>query len=159
MKIFSKIIFAASLMATAMATPATAQDAAVELKGDVKAVKTMTDDSGNTSTELVAPEVIVPGDRLMFITSYRNTSAEPAENFVVTNPLPSAVRLAPDADAGLTVSVDGGATWGKLSALTVTDEDGAARAADHADVTHIRWMLASVAPGAAGDLQYPAIIR
>lgn len=159
MNIFSKVALAASLIIGAAATPLAAQEQAVELKGDVKAVKTVTDANGNTSTELVAPEIIIPGDRLLFTTSYRNTSDEPAENFVVTNPLPAAVRLAPDADADLTVSVDGGANFAKLASLTITGEDGASRPADHADVTHIRWTLASVAPGAAGELQYPAIIR
>ena len=122
-------------------------------------MKTVTDADGNQSTELVEPDVIVPGDRLIFGTSYANNGAEEATNFVITNAVPAAVRLAPDASAELTVSVDGGESWDKLSALTVTGEDGAARAATGEDVTHIRWTLASIAPGASGRVEYPAIIR
>jgi len=78
---------------------------------------------------------------------------------VVTNPLPAAVRLAPDADADLVVSVDGGESWGMLANLSVTEDDGSIRPAQHADVTHVRWTLALVRPGESGRLEYPAIIR
>ena len=131
----------------------------VTLDGNVMAVETSVDDAGNTVTRLVEPGVIVPGDRLVFGTDYANNGAETVENFVITNAVPSAVRLAGDADADLTVSVDGGQTWGALSALTVTGDDGSQRAARHDDVTHIRWTLASVAPGEKGRVEYPAIIR
>ncbi len=158
MKLLGKIC--AALMVIAIpAAPAFAQDNAIELSGDVMAVKSSTDAAGNETTELVEPTVIVPGDRLIFGTDYTNSSDETVTNFVVTNPLPSAVALAVDADSALIVSVDGGQNWGVLSALTVSSEDGASRSAQHADVTHVRWTLASVAPGESGRLEYPAIIR
>lgn len=150
--------------ATAFALPAmplVAQNAPspVVLLGDVKAVKTVAGPDGKERTELVEPNTIVPGDRLIFGTDYANKGSEPVTNFTVTNPLPGAVRLAPDADPALTVSVDGGKTWGMLGALTVKNADGLTRPATQADVTHVRWVLASIAPGASGRLTYPAIIR
>lgn len=161
MKLFNKIlvIALAALTGAATVSAANAQGQAIALVGDVKLVKVNLDDGGETTTELVEPDTIVPGDKLIFTTAYNNTSNEPVTNFVVTNPLPEAVRLAGDADAGLTVSVDNGTNWGKIADLSVTEEDGKARAATHADVTHIRWTLATVAPGEAGQLEYPAIIR
>ena len=161
MKLFSNLIAATLLAGAAMASvaPASAQEQAMVLEGEVKVEKTVTDATGATSVELVEPDTIVPGDKLLFSTVYTNNSAEAVENFVVTNPIPAAVTLAPDADADLPVSVDGGATWGKLTELTVEAEDGTRRAAQHADVTHIRWTLASVSPGESGRLEYPAIIR
>lgn len=131
----------------------------VTLSGDVMAVETSVDADGNETTQLVEPDVIVPGDRLIFGTDYANSGVEPVANFVVTNPLPAAVRLAGDADPELFVSVDGGETWGALSALKVVAQDGTERSATHADVTHVRWTLASIAPGESGRLEYPAIIR
>ena len=98
-------------------------------------------------------------DRLIFGTDYANNGDEAVENFVITNAVPSAVRVAGDADPDLTVSVDGGQSWGSLSALSVASEDGSSRPARYDDVTHIRWTLASVAPGEAGRVEYPAIIR
>ncbi|MEQ5787432.1 hypothetical protein J3454_05945 [Erythrobacter sp. NFXS35] len=159
-----KKLMLAMVAATALATPAmplAAQTATspVSLSGDVKAVKVVNDADGKERTELVEPGTIIPGDRLIFGTDYANTGAEAVTNFTVTNPLPAAVRLSPDADPALEVSVDGGKTWGGLGALTVTGSDGAARPATHADVTHVRWVLESIAPGATGRLTYPAIIR
>ncbi len=160
MRNFAKI--AASLAAIALAVgPVQAQQpvSPVTLAGDVKAVKVITNPDGSERTELVAPGTIVPGDRLIFGTDYANNGAEAVTNFNVTNPLPSAVRLAPDADPALTVSVDGGKSWGKLAELQVAAPDGTMRAATHEDVTHVRWVLASIAPGEKGRLTYPAIIR
>jgi len=152
------VAFGAALMLPL--TPLAAQSASpISLSGDVKAVKITTAADGSERTELVEPDTIVPGDRLVFGTDYANNGAEPVTNFTVTNPLPAAVRLASDADPALSVSVDGGKTWGALAALTVATSDGTTRPATHADVTHVRWVLASIAPGAKGRLAYPAIIR
>jgi uncharacterized repeat protein (TIGR01451 family) len=156
-KFTAAIILTASVIAGA--APTWAQEQAIALKGDVKLEKVLIDDGGEPSVQLVEPETIVPGDKLIFGTDYSNNSAEPVTNFVVTNPVPSAVRLAPTAPAELTVSVDGGATWGQLATLSVEQADGTSRQAQHADVTHIRWTLAAVAPGEKGRLEYPAIIR
>ena len=159
MRICMNFVIPASILASALAGPALAQGQPIALTGDVKVVRLVTGEDGQTRTELSAPTTTVPGDRLLFGTSYANSGAEPVERFVMTNPLPSAVRLAPDADPALTVSVDGGRSWGRLDELTVTATDGALRAAEAGDVTHIRWTLAVVNPGESGRLEYPAIIR
>jgi len=161
MKTFNKALTALLLFGSATFAPAAlAQGASpVSLSGDVKAVQTSLDASGKEIIELVEPGTIVPGDRLIFGTDYANTGSEAVKNFVVTNPLPSAVRLAGDAAADLVVSVDGGETWGALSALSVANADGSQRSATHADVTHVRWTLESIAPGESGRLEYPAVIR
>lgn len=158
MKILHKLAAAISI-SLALPAAAFAQDGAIALSGDVMVEKTVTDEAGETKTVREAPGTIIPGDRLVFGTDYVNNSAEVVENFVVTNPLPSAVRLAPEADADLTVSVDGGNAWGLLSDLAVAGEDGADRPATHSDVTHVRWTLAAVQPGEEGRLEYPGIIR
>lgn len=162
MKIINKIALAVSAMAIVLpATALVAQNAAspVALKGDVLAEKIITAPDGSETREMVAPTTIVPGDRLIFGTDYANSGSDAVANFIVTNPLPAAVRLAPDADPALDVSVDGGKTWGALAALGIANPDGTTRPAIHADVTHVRWVLASIAPGSTGRLTYPAIIR
>lgn len=158
MNYFTKLLIAAMAF-TGLSQPAFAQEQPITLSGDVKLVKVEQVEGGEDKVTLVAPEVIVPGDRLLFTTDYSNSGAEVVTDFVVTNPVPAAVRLAPDADADLSVSVNGGADWGPLAELSVTEEDGNTRPAQHADVTHIRWVLASVQPGETGRLEYPAIIR
>ena len=157
-KLFRNAAVAMSAMMLATA-PALAQQDAVELTGGVELEQIVEAEDGTTTTVRVAPETIVPGDRLIFSTDYANNGAETVTDFVVTNPLPSAVRLAPDADDNLVVSVDGGQQWGTLDTLRVTGEDDNVRAASHEDVTHIRWTLAELGAGASGSLEFPAIIR
>lgn len=158
MKLY-KLFFASVLALSLVSGPAAAQEKPISLKGDVQLEKTIVEEDGGSRIELVEPDVIVPGDRLVFGTDYRNNGSEAVVNFVVTNPLPDAVRLAPDADADLIVSADGGSSWGTLADLTITEEDGSVRPAQQADVTHVRWTLALVEPGESGRLVYPAIIR
>ena len=150
---FASVAIFAAVPATAFAAPG-----AVVLKGDVK-VETTVVEKGVEKTVLATPKVVVPGNRLLFSTSYRNESAAPVQNFVVTNPVPEGIAVAAPDAASLTVSVDGGKTWGKLAALAVKDAKGVARPAQAADVTHVRWTLATIAPGAAGAVAYHAVVK
>lgn len=150
----------AGLMAVLVASPAMALAAAgaVSLDSTIKLDKLVTD-KGQVHHEFVAPEKVVPGNHLVFLTSYRNSGDKPVDNFVVTNPVPSAVMLE-SADSGrFDVSIDGGKTWGKLSQLTVAKPGAAPRAAQGSDVTHVRWVIASIAPGETGTLEYHAVVR
>jgi uncharacterized repeat protein (TIGR01451 family) len=130
----------------------------IELIGDVKVDKVVIE-NGKENHVFSGPSVVVPGDQLVFSTSYRNTGKQPVNDFEVTNPLPASVMLSPEGADVHTVSVDGGKTWGKLSGLTVSDGQGGKRPATASDVTHLRWTLAAIAPGATGKLTYHAIVR
>lgn len=147
------VAMAGPALAAAQSTPSP-----VSLKGDVMLEKTVTE-NGASKVQLVEPKVVIPGDHLLFTTRYHNDGAQPVTNFVVTNPLPSAVALASDGAQGTEVSVDGGKTWGQLGALKVTSAEGAPRAATAADVTHVRWTIPTIAPGASGEVQYHGIVR
>lgn len=131
---------------------------AVELHGEVKLVRVVIED-GKERQVLAEPKVVVPGDRLVFSTRYHNAGAAPVGNFELTNPLPAAVMLDPAEPASGEVSVDGGKEWGRLGALTVPNGTGGTRPATAADVTHLRWKLPTLAPGATGTLTYHAVVR
>lgn len=135
--------------------PAMAQDS-VSLNGDVKVVR-MVESNGATEQKLEEPTSVLPGDRLVFTTSYRNNSAEEVTDFVITNPLPGAVQLAEDGT--FNVSVDGGANFAPLAELTVADGEAGERAATVSDVTHVRWTLARLAAGEDGQVTYFAVVR
>ena len=154
----SVVFFITSAMIAAVPAGASAAAGAVVLKGDVK-IETTVVDKGVEKTVLATPKIVVPGNRLLFSTSYRNESAAPVQNFVVTNPVPAGIAVAAPDAASLTVSVDGGKTWGKLAALVVKDTKGAARPAQAGDVTHVRWTLATIAPGTGGAVAYHAIVK
>lgn len=147
------VAMAGPALAAAQSTPSP-----VTLKGDVMLEKTVTE-NGVSKVQLVEPKVVIPGDRLLFTTRYHNDGAQPVTNFVVTNPLPSAVALSSEAAPGTEVSVDGGKTWGQLATLKVAAAQGGERAASASDVTHVRWTIPSIAPGASGEVQYHGIVR
>lgn len=164
MKIVHGILFA--LAATGVlgvsSGTALAQDtvqagaAQVELVGDVKVERRQVVD-GVEQTVLSDAVEVVPGDSLVFTTRYRNTTGAIVDDFVITNPLPAAVMLAADGD--FEVSVDGGASYGALAAMTTVDAAGAARPAGTGDVTHLRWVLPQLAPDAAGAVEYRGTVR
>lgn len=151
----------ALIFAVAIATPAAAQTSnAVSLNSDVLVERTSTDAQGRQQVTLEEPGVVVPGDKLVFVLRYRNNGATPAGDFVVTNPLPTAVAFEGAGDERAQVSVDGGRNWGALSALNVSNADGTSRPAAARDVTHIRWAFAQPIPaGEAGRLMFRGIVR
>ncbi|WP_283419322.1 MULTISPECIES: hypothetical protein [unclassified Sphingopyxis] len=147
------------LLATLAPAPAFAANQ-VALDNNVFVERVSTDASGKQRVLLEEPKVVVPGDRLVFVLNYRNAGGEPADKFVITNPMPSAVRFAGAADASPIVSVDGGKAWGPLDTLSVIQPDGTRRPAQPADVTHIRWAFQKPIPaGGTGKLMFRGVVK
>ena len=155
-----RILASAALSIAALAGSAGTAFAAdaVSLTSDMKVDRVVVT-NGVKRHALVPATKVVPGDMLVFTTLYHNNTDKPVVKFVVVNPIPGAVRLADDGFGTFDVSVDGGKSWGKLAALTVTDGKGGQRAAQASDVTHLRWIVATIAPGAGGSLEYHGVVR
>ena len=132
----------------------------VALDNNVFVERVSTDAQGKQRILLEEPKVVVPGDRLVFVLNYRNAGAQPADKFVITNPMPSAVRFADAGDTRPLVSVDGGKQWGLLADLSVPMIDGTHRAAQPADVTHVRWAFQKPIPvGGTGKLMFRGVVK
>jgi uncharacterized repeat protein (TIGR01451 family) len=142
------------------ATAATAAPNDVTLNNAVFVEHVRVDAQGRRTVALDPPQVVTPGDHLVFVLTYRNGGAQPATGFAVTNPIPPAVAFERSDDANAVVSVDGGRTWGALAALTVAQPDGSRRPAVAADVTHVRWAFSQPIPaGAEGRLSFRGIVK
>jgi uncharacterized repeat protein (TIGR01451 family) len=116
---------------------------------------------GTTRIALVKPSKVTPGDKVIFVLSYRNTGAQPLANVVLDNPLPRqiAYRSANPGSPAPDVSVDG-KTFGSLATLRVRSLDGSTRAAGPNDVTSVRWRLASpLAAGSQGQFAFQAVLK
>lgn len=158
-----KFIAAGALAVAFLAQPAVAAGT-VELAVKSLQEVQVTDKNGKVTKKSVPVSKVVPGDEVIYVISYANKGKQPADNVVITNPVPEPVafRAGTSAAAGATdtVSVDGGKTFGKLEALTVTGADGKPRAATGADVTHVQWKLnAPVKAGASGSVSYRVVIE
>lgn len=155
LKLLTLTLPLAALPAAAFAAPA-AQP--IELSGEVRIVAVELVD-GQPREVLRAPKVVVPGDRLVFHTAYRNAGGAPVRDFVVTNPVPAGVTVSGEGPALELVSIDGGKSWNRLAALSVTAADGSRRPAMPGDITHLRWSMREIPPGGEGRLTYHAIVR
>ncbi|MES2754011.1 MAG: hypothetical protein V4659_05040 [Pseudomonadota bacterium] len=111
---------------------------------------------GSTRVTLVSAARAVPGDRVIVRVAYRNTGPAPIAGLVIANPVPPGLVYrgpAPGSPAA-ELSADG-SRFGPLARLTV-----AGRAAAPADITHVRWRLASpVAPGSGGQFAFQAVLK
>lgn len=143
-----------------VAVPAAAQSGRqVQLEGYVKRETVVIDERGERRIALVDPVTVVPGDRLVMGTRYSNAGDSVIENVVVSNPVPAPVRVAAVADPAQTVSVDGGKTFGPFADRTVRAADGTDRPAVPEDITHFRWTIPAVAPGASGAVEFLVTVR
>ena len=152
----NKVLAAILLTVCAVPAAAAAQERPIKLQSDVKLVRQA---QQGAAPELVAPEGVVPGDTLVFTTSYRNEGASAVNDFVIVNPVPADLVLTDEAAAATEVSIDGGKQWGRLADLSIVEEDGEKRPATINDITHMRWVYANIAPSANGEVKFSARVR
>ena len=85
----------------ALAAPAAALAAdEVRLTSEVFVERNVPQPDGTVRKVREAPNVVTPGDTLIFILSYRNEGAAAATGFVVTNPMPEFGRLCRQREPG-----------------------------------------------------------
>ena len=151
---------ALAMALAAAAVQAAAQPARqVQLEAYVKRESVTIDARGARRVALVDPVTVVPGDRLVMGTRYSNAGSSVIENVVVSNPVPPPVRVAEVADPAQIVSVDGGKTFGPFADQTVRTADGTDRPATPDEITHLRWTIPAVAPGASGAVEFLVTVR
>ncbi len=153
MKTFFALSLAAAGVSAQAATP-------LQLSSDVFVEREIVRADGSRTVVLEKPNLVLPGDNLVFVVKYRNVGSATASNFVVTNPLPAAVAFNGTSDGLEVVSIDGGRSWGVLSVLRVKQANDTVRAAERRDVTHIKWNLNQpLTAGAEGKLIFRGIVK
>ncbi|MEO9635175.1 MAG: hypothetical protein ABJ360_03365 [Roseobacter sp.] len=148
-------------IAIALVMPGTALAAnSVSLSSEVFVERKVAKPNGTTAVVLEQPKTVIPGDNLVFVVNYKNVGSTPATDFSVTNPLPKAIAFNGTADGTEIVSVDGGKSWGALSALTYSSDDGNVRPALMADVTHVKWKFnRTLSVGSGGKLIFRGTVK
>lgn len=154
------IIGSAALAASFFSAVAAYAATPLQLSSDVFVERQIERGDGTKTVVLEKPNMVTPGDNLVFVLKYKNVGNSTASNFVVTNPLPSAVMFNGTSDGLEVVSIDGGKSWGFLNNLRVSKADGTARPAQRSDVTHIKWNLNQpLTAGAEGKLIFRGVVK
>lgn len=159
---FKSLLSIIAIVSMATSGAALAQGKPISLNSKVMLERTSTLDASDgvvAPVKLVEAEGVVPGDTLVFSTAYRNGGSDPVLDVVIVNPVPANVRLSEKSASTSEVSIDGGNSWGMLSALSLADTDGNERRAGAADVTHLRWTISRLAPNETGVATYRATVR
>lgn len=114
---------------------------------------------GSTSIKLEPAASIAPGGVVVYEIKYRNNGTEAATNVAVNNPVPAELVFLEASVAPSAVSVDGGERFGALAELTVAGDNGAPRPAQPADITNLRWTVATLEPGSSGQISFRARVK
>jgi uncharacterized repeat protein (TIGR01451 family) len=130
---------------------------------------------GKRVARLVPAQVLRQGQEIYYTVRIRNTAAVPAENVEVVQRIPQNTSYVAGSAAGpgaqISVSADGGVTFGRegevmftdLSAVAlmqsnVLDRSALTRPATARDYTHLRWRLRNpLAPGAVALARFRAV--
>ncbi|RVU85727.1 DUF11 domain-containing protein [Leucothrix sargassi] len=143
MKILKKFIHVSALAAALSVAGVSFAAAPIELSSTVQELISVVDEQGKTQFKAVAADAVVPGDRILYTTTFKNNSDKASDKIVITNPIPKNTRYLNGTAKGehsvITFSVDNGKSWGTPQSLKVTQKDGTARAAEASDYTNIRW--------------------
>ena len=139
-------------------------DGAISIQTSAEVEVVETDANGETSTRLEPASKVVPGDVVIYTLTFSNNGSEPADNVVISNPVPrhmayvGGTAFGPGAD--ISFSVDAGQSWGAPDELNIALADGGERPAVPDDYTDSRWVLRNaLQPGAQGFARFRARLQ
>jgi len=141
----------------------TAEPGSIELRSQAEVEVEVTNDKGEKEIKRVGAEEakVYPGDEVIFTTHYRNIGKKPADNVVITNPVPKHMTYVGESAEGkgtrIIFSIDGGKKYDIPSNLKVKTLDGKERVAAPAEYTHMRWIFnQDLKKGEAGSVSFRA---
>ena len=153
-----------ALAFTLLSGAAQANNKPVTITSQVNEIVKQLDDQGQPQLVVIAPDSIVPGDRILYTTRFHNNGVQPSDNITITNPIPQQVSYLEGSARGehcdIVFSADGGKSWGQPAQLKVQMADGQWRAAQASEYTHIRWQYQSVLPAKqSSEISYQAHLK
>jgi uncharacterized repeat protein (TIGR01451 family) len=162
----ARIIISMMFTLLLLPTAVRAQQQSIELKSvaEVEVVTTNAQGSKEVNRIDASKSKVVPGDIVIFTTTYTNVGKKPAEQVVITNPVPEHMNYVDLSAEGkgtkIDFSVDKGKNYGDPDKLTLTDAQGMKRKAGPADYTDIRWTLIKPLPtGGTGSVSFRAKLQ
>ena len=159
-KIMGKHLFAIAVAIALLLMSASAwSQGTLDVQTTVQKETVTVNDDGEQVKTLVPAESVIPGERVVYTITFRNTGDEPADDVVISNPISENLTYVPGSAFGpgmaLQFSVDG-ITFAAADELTV-EEDGESRPAKPEEYRHIRWVMQNdLVAGAQGTVRFSA---
>ncbi|MDF3029948.1 MAG: hypothetical protein K0R03_506 [Moraxellaceae bacterium] len=156
-------LFAAILMLPLLSGLASAKE---KLELNITAEKEVTVTEGSKKVvKRVPADRFAPGEVIIYTLNYKNVGDAKATGVTLDNPLPAGTRYVAESATGvnsqISFTVDGKA-YAKAAELsierTVAGKKEKTRATP-ADYTGIRWVIAEVKPGQAGQVAFRAQVQ
>jgi len=120
-------------------------------------------DDGTETVRREKADTVVPGESIVYSINYYNDLDRSAENVVLVMPIPAEISFTEgSADfegAQTTFSADGGQTFSSREDVTVELDDESTRTADSGDITHVKWIVASITPDQRGSLSFKGKLK
>jgi len=137
---------------------------ALKAKQTVEKETTVVSADGAVATVRETVEKIVPGERVVYSLDFNNDDTAPANDIVLTMPIPPEVKYiegtAEVPQTRVSFSADGGESFSTRQSVMIMDGDGNIRAAGADELTHIRWSVPGpVNVGEGGILSFSATVR
>lgn len=143
-----------------------ADPGSIELRSQAEVEIEVANEKGEKEIKRVGAEEaeVYPGDEVIFTTHYRNIGKKPADNVVITNPVPRHMiytgKSAEGKGTKIVFSIDGGKKYDKPSNLKVKTINGKERVASPADYTHMRWVFKKdLKKGEKGSVSFRAKLK
>jgi uncharacterized repeat protein (TIGR01451 family) len=156
-------VFCMVALLTAFALPTHAADAgAIKISSIAEKETTAIDEDGNAQSTRIRVDAAVPGDQIIYTTTFENISDKPAGNIVINNPIPNDTTYlsANGTNTEITFSIDDGNQYAASDKLIVTTSEGNTRPAMPSDYTHLRWVyMGELGVGETSEISFRAVIK
>jgi uncharacterized repeat protein (TIGR01451 family) len=152
-----KLLFSLAACAAATVLPLSAHAA---LKTEVFVETTIVGPDGASQTKRAPAAKVVPGDHVVYVITFVNDAAKPADGVTITNPVPEGLAYAGPAEGPAPLVSTDGATFAPLALLSLRRPDGSTTPAQAGDVVQLRWTLPAAVPaGGQARLTYRATLK
>jgi uncharacterized repeat protein (TIGR01451 family) len=104
----------------------------------------------------------VPGDEIIYTTTFENVINKPTGNIVITNAVPNdtTYQSASGANTNITFSIDAGKQYATPDKLIVKTSNGKTRPAVPSDYTHLRWVYkGELGVGKSSQVSFRVVIK
>jgi uncharacterized repeat protein (TIGR01451 family) len=157
------IVFCTTALLTTYMLPAHATEpGAINITSIAEKETIVVDKDGKTQSRRTRVDTALPGDEIIYTTTFENISNSPAGNIVISNTIPNDTTYlgANGANTEVTFSIDDGNQYAAPEKLIVTSSKGYTRPAIPADYTHLRWVYeGELGVGETSEVSFRAIIK